>query len=62
LRRSVRGRPNCGKTLLSPNQVIADLLALMREDEHCVWSRDVGSEGWEVDAECWLGVGAGRHE
>ena len=39
-----------------------DLLALKREDEHCGWSRDLGLGGWEVDAESWLGVGAGRHE
>jgi hypothetical protein len=39
-----------------------DLLALEGQDEHSVQSGDLGLGGWEVDAECWLGVGAGRYQ
>src|SRR4051812_23844766 len=39
-----------------------DLLALKRQDEHRAGPRDLGLGGWEVDAECWLGVRASRHE
>src|SRR5436190_23534790 len=39
-----------------------DLLALEGQDEHSVQSGDLGLGGWEVGAECWLGVGAGRYQ
>ena len=63
LRRNVRGRPNCGKTLLSPNQVIADIRSLSgvrTSMAHGLAMSVLG--GGEVDAKCRLGVGAGRHE
>ena len=55
--RRILGSPKCGKRLLSPSHVIADIRSLCRVRTSTACGLAISVLGVGVDAECWLGVG-----